>query len=682
MIYKPGVGCTMNNSTLPKLPVVTLPTFTDIQYTPPGQVMTSPIVLFNIYIGDFDSNATLRRTRNLTDYFAAHIGSSPWYHALSSYYQVVLGTVQNASNSATFARSMSIPSPGPTQTPYRISDRNISQALRTIITGNSGLLRQNNVFVFIFRGDYSVTASDGSQWGRDWCSYHSSIYFGRQGASVGYAVIGEASLAAAGSAARSNCLQLPVAVASNPPNGNLGADNLASPYAFSLFGIVTNFLGNAWTFPANAYPQQNPCCGSFGPVPSGVNYNMVLGCKRFLVQEIFLPKRGCVLPMNLPLPSAEPSAAPSSSPSFRPSPIPSGKPSSIPSPSPSSMRPSFKPTSPTSALSPAPPSLRSSASSPAPTQSRSQGPVSSGPKLLPSSPPSSPLKPSPNPTIIRAPLPLPLPLPLPSGSPLLPTLASPSVGPPAPPVDILYQPPQPVLTRPQNIYHIYIGEFNQATKDLLDYFAAHVGNSTWLQMLTAYYQVDINGVKSFASGNAHFIRSVSTLPAARGLSISDQNIRNIVLSYVQTGGLPLDPNGLYSVFFRGDFQITDWPQLWCGYHSSIFVTETQLLNYIVVGDPSSSSSSSAVNCMVAAAALSGPSRLTANNDPADNMIPTYGAQLAGTITDFMVNLMHIVIYQSIEMTLTRGLGALRMGRKWAMSAGAITELSMRRAMPI
>ena len=108
-------------------------------------------------------------------------------------------------------------------------------------------------------------------------------------------------------------------------------------------------------------------------------------------------------------------------------------------------------------------------------------------------------------------------------------------------------------------------------------------------MLTAYYQVDINGVKSFASGNAHFIRSVSTLPAARGLSISDQNIRNIVLSYVQTGGLPLDPNGLYSVFFRGDFQITDWPQLWCGYHSSIFVTETQLLNYIVVGDPSSSS---------------------------------------------------------------------------------------------
>eukprot|EP01037_Dinobryon_pediforme_P023007 gene23007-24336_t len=522
MIYKPGVGCTMNNSTLPKLPVVTLPTFTDIQYTPPGQVMTSPIVLFNIYIGDFDSNATLRRTRNLTDYFAAHIGSSPWYSALSSYYQVVLGTVQNASNSATFARSMSIPSPGPTQTPYRISDRNISQALRTIITSNSGLLRQNNVFVFIFRGDYSVTASDGSQWGRDWCSYHSSIYFGRQGASVGYAVIGEASLAAAGSAARSNCLQLPVAVASNPPNGNLGADNLASPYAFSLFGIVTNFLGNAWTFPANAYPQQNPCCGSFGPVPSGVNYNMVLGCKRFLVQEIFLPKRALGSPIQL-------TVLPSQSHSKWQAELDSQSASFIDAPLLQAHLPNLSPiSSPSIAaiqrLLPSPYSEQK----PGPCVQRSQ----TAPVQSPFQPSQAFAKPDDHQT-------------------------SPSVGPPAPPVDILYQPPQPVLTRPQNIYHIYIGEFNQATKDLLDYFAAHVGNSTWLQMLTAYYQVDINGVKSFASGNAHFIRSVSTLPAARGLSISDQNIRNIVLSYVQTGGLPLDPNGLYSVFFRGDFQITD-----------------------------------------------------------------------------------------------------------------------------
>ena len=59
--------------------------------------------LFNIYVGDFSSQASTNTTMDLVDALAANIGGSAWYEMMTTYYQRNAdGNLTYASNSVAF----------------------------------------------------------------------------------------------------------------------------------------------------------------------------------------------------------------------------------------------------------------------------------------------------------------------------------------------------------------------------------------------------------------------------------------------------------------------------------------------------------------------------------------------------------------------------------------------------
>ena len=97
--------------------------------------------------------------------------------------------------------------------------------------------------------------------------------------------------------------------------------------------------------------------------------------------------------------------------------------------------------------------------------------------------------------------------------------------------------------------------------------------------------------------------------------------------------LPVDVNGIYNVFFRGDFIYNNWlkdPDSggWCGFHSNFALTDGRVLKYTVIGDPSSGPSESQAYCEVIAGAP------TVNgNIGADSMVNILAHEIAEVVTN-------------------------------------------------
>jgi hypothetical protein len=66
---------------------------------------------------------------------------------------------------------------------------------------------------------------------------------------------------------------------------------------------------------------------------------------------------------------------------------------------------------------------------------------------------------------------------------------------------------------------------------------------------------------------ARFVKSVVYQPTAQGIAVTDAGIVAAITTQLQSGALPIDPNGIYTVIFRGDFLYSGWLSTWCGYHS-------------------------------------------------------------------------------------------------------------------
>eukprot|EP01037_Dinobryon_pediforme_P020913 gene20913-21652_t len=172
-----------------------------------------------------------------------------------------------------------------------------------------------------------------------------------------------------------------------------------------------------------------------------------------------------------------------------------------------------------------------------------------------------------------------------------------------------------------NIYNIYIGNFSASTIALVDYFANNIGNSNWFKILTTYYQV-VNNQKVYIDTKKTTL--VRNLTVAYKGALSDGAINQIVFNANQI--FPC-PTCIFMVMFKGDYQYDGWNSDWCGYHTLVGLGSQQA-NVGVLGDPTSASPIT-VSCLP-----DGNKGYTANLDFAgDNMVSTYGQQLANIITN-------------------------------------------------
>jgi hypothetical protein len=193
-----------------------------------------------------------------------------------------------------------------------------------------------------------------------------------------------------------------------------------------------------------------------------------------------------------------------------------------------------------------------------------------------------------------------------------------------------------IMTGTVNAYNIYYGDISSSTKDLVNYFAANLGNSSWYSTVTPYYQI-VNGVKTFLSKSLVLKKSVDV--AATKTVLSGTDVIYIILNLFETGKVPVDSNGVYSLFFRGDitafFEFTTPSKYWlvdfCGYHGAFYLGDGRIIKFMVMGDPSYAGIAGEVCEEIRA---TDPGGTANNNVGADSMVSVYAHEIANTLTNY------------------------------------------------
>ena len=145
------------------------------------------------------------------------------------------------------------------------------------------------------------------------------------------------------------------------------------------------------------------------------------------------------------------------------------------------------------------------------------------------------------------------------------------------------------MVGPVNAYNIFYGDFRMQngtkTMDLINHFTADISNTSWYNMLTNFYHV-IKGVKTFVSRSSMKLKKV--IQDARTDVLTEEGIADLLVAKFNYEGLPADPNGIYTIIFRGNIAMMNgglsWLYDWCAYHGVFRLNNGYIIKFIVVGD--------------------------------------------------------------------------------------------------
>jgi Phosphate-induced protein 1 conserved region len=231
-----------------------------------GSVMTGTSnTIYYIWYGSWTSTAKTI----LTD-LAENIGGSPYFN-INTTYTNKSGT--HISNAVKYG--------GETTVGYTHGKSLDDSAVQAIVDDavTSGALPKNThgIYFVLTSKDVNETSGFCSQY----CGWH---YFGNiDGSKLKYAFIGSAD----------RCLSS-CAPQSKSPNGNAGADAMASIIAHELEETVTDPLISAW-YDAQHEENGDKCAWTFGSestASNGSKYNMTLGSRHFLIQQNWVNANG------------------------------------------------------------------------------------------------------------------------------------------------------------------------------------------------------------------------------------------------------------------------------------------------------------------------------------------------------------------------------------------------------
>lgn len=231
-----------------------------------GTVGQPPVYVYLIWYGNWSGNSA---TTIITD-LVKSIGGSPYYNINSTYY--------NASNAHIVN---SITYGGSTTDNYShgtsLSDSAIKAVVSSAIT--SGRLPKNVNALYFVLTSQDVTASSG--FCTQYCGWHTHGTI--SGSNIKYSFVGNPARCI------SSCAAQTVG-----PNGNAGADGMASILAHELEETNTDPDLNAW-YDSRGAENADKCAWTFGStttLPSGAKYNMTLGVLKYLIQQNWVNASG------------------------------------------------------------------------------------------------------------------------------------------------------------------------------------------------------------------------------------------------------------------------------------------------------------------------------------------------------------------------------------------------------
>jgi hypothetical protein len=224
-----------------------------------GPVMLGTTNIYYIWYGNWSGNSA---TTILTD-LANGIGGSPYFNINTTYYN---GTNTHVSNLVAFA--------GSTSDNYSqgaaLSDSGVQAVVSSAV--NTGKLPKdtNGVYFVLTSADVNETSGFCTQY----CGWHTHGTI--SGSDIKFAFIGNPDRCPSACAAQST-----------GPNGNAGADGMASIISHELEEAVTDPDLNAW-YDRTGAENADKCAWTFGNISTASNgskYNMTLGARNYLIQQ-------------------------------------------------------------------------------------------------------------------------------------------------------------------------------------------------------------------------------------------------------------------------------------------------------------------------------------------------------------------------------------------------------------
>ncbi|PYS23620.1 MAG: hypothetical protein DMF72_08705 [Acidobacteria bacterium] len=239
-----------------------------------GPLILNTTNVYYIWYGNWSGNSA---TTILTD-LARSIGGSPYFNINTTYYN---GSNVHVSNSVNYVNSVNDNYSQGTS----LSDSAIQAVVAGAISGGALPYDTNAVYFVLTSAD--VTASSG--FCTQYCGWHTHGTI--NGFDIKYAFIG-------------NPDRCPTACEAQTtgPNGNAGADGMASIISHELEEAVTDPDLNAW-YDTRGQENADKCAWTFGttyPGPNGSSYNVTLGTRNYLIQRNWVNAAGGYCSMTYP----------------------------------------------------------------------------------------------------------------------------------------------------------------------------------------------------------------------------------------------------------------------------------------------------------------------------------------------------------------------------------------------
>jgi phosphate-induced protein 1 len=230
-----------------------------------GPVILGTTNAYYIWYGNWGGNSA---NTILTD-FVGNIGGSPYFNINTTYYN---GSNVHVSNSVHYGGSTTDSGSN------ALSDAGIQNVVANAISSGR-LPKDTNAVYFVLT---SAEVNETSGFCTQYCGWHTHGTIG--GVDIKYSFVG-------------NPDRCPSACAAQPtgPNGNAGADGMASIIAHELEEAVTDPDLNAW-YDRRGYENADKCAWTFGTTyPAGGNgavANMQLGSRNYLIQQNWVNATG------------------------------------------------------------------------------------------------------------------------------------------------------------------------------------------------------------------------------------------------------------------------------------------------------------------------------------------------------------------------------------------------------
>lgn len=219
-----------------------------------GPIMTGTTNVHYIWYGNWSGNSATSILTNL----AQSIGGSPYFNINTTYYN---GSNVHVTNAVSYA--------GSSNDNYS-QGTNLSDAQIQSIVAAQNPTDTNGIYFVLTSAD--VTASSG--FCSQYCGWHTHGTIG--GRDIKYAFIGNPDRCP------SSCEEQ-----TTSPNGNAGADGMASIISHELEEAVTDPDLNAW-YDRRGYENADKCAWTFGTestASNGSKYNVTWGGLHYLIQQ-------------------------------------------------------------------------------------------------------------------------------------------------------------------------------------------------------------------------------------------------------------------------------------------------------------------------------------------------------------------------------------------------------------